>query len=245
MDAIASLGRAAARSTMEKDAGLAAKAGKGLMNMGKSLFSKPNFTKNVASPFPKGSAIPRTFSPKRTAATAAAGYGANSALGAYDTVSGNYDNWKNPSTGNIDRYQTPGWRRAARSSGNLVSNMANHAKDYLVNPGRTLAEELGYGAEGPDSYMSNVGKPQAVRGGTDASGNPYSVLRQQQKQVWRPDHAAKIDRAKQVLEGLTPEQLQSLGIPGMLGQQAARRQYDGLPDPGPIKRDYSLYNYGI
>jgi hypothetical protein len=190
-----------------------------------------------------GYAAPRAFSGKRTAATlgglAATGYGGYGAHqfnavrgGAYDTPGAN----NNPTN-------LPGWRSKARGAG-----QRSLFKDFFMNPGRTIAEGMGYGEQGPNQWQKPTGERELLREYRDpATGKMESVYRQPKEKQWRPDIRAAMDSGDmhKVME-LGGEEaaydlIRELGLKA--GQQ--RRSYTGLPTPGPLTRDYSMYNYGI
>ncbi len=185
----------------------------------------------------------RTFSPARAAASTAAtsagtagvGYGGYGVQQYRSTANGGYN------AGAPE--ETPGWRRQRRALG-----QQSFLGDLFRNPGRTLAEGFGHGSDGPKFYMKeNEGK--VLRRITDPITGKTREVRSypEQERVYSPD-----GEAKRLANLKTQEEAKKADKnwadwsgeeqPKELGRRAA---YQGKQGPGPLKTDYSMYNYGI
>jgi hypothetical protein len=233
MDAIEKLAQDAASYTLglEKEAINWGGIGRGLQRAAKPL--APLVTRAGTG----ANAGKRVFSGGRTAATAAGigalGYGGYGTQQGISTARGTYD--KGPAA------ETPGWRRAGRQYGDR-----SFFGDLIRNPGRTIAEGLGYGAEGPTS-TSTPGEKEVLR-----SGNGYDIIRQNKTTTWRPDLEAQRQKFLEAAKALQSKGgdsiFEGLDLPSQLGARAARYPIAPVPrgtSKNPLRYNYGAYNYGV
>jgi hypothetical protein len=189
----------------------------------------------------------RRLALKRTLGTGIGGY---TAYGAYNNMAGNYDK---PADNTLaDHQNLPGWRRQnrtiyTRNSQNPgevqeSTNMGQWFKDLVKNPGRTLTEGMGYGAEGPDSFWDDT-PGDMVRSYQDPiSGANKGLQAVDRRQIWSPKvqaHQNLTSNSAQDLGEFGPGAFQNMELPAQLGEQAARQAYTN----GPQRYDWSLYHH--